>query len=169
MEEVEDEVKDHFAEHQLKIELVQIMQDELNDLSGASKPVEVKLFGPDHNELRRLAEEVGEAWRRRARAGASRRSTAMFAKGNPDLMIQVDGARAAKLGLTAEAVERQLPAMFLGRWPPRCGSRPCASPTCASATPIGFALAAASSTPTGFSASGFSCPTRHRLPRRGCG
>ena len=36
------------------------MQDELNDLSGANKPIEVKLFGPDHGELRQLAEEVGE-------------------------------------------------------------------------------------------------------------
>ena len=47
MEEVEDEVKDALSEHQLKIETIQIMEDELNDLSGANKPVEVKLFGPD--------------------------------------------------------------------------------------------------------------------------
>src|SRR5262249_11795734 len=54
MEEIEDEIKDNFDEHQLKVELVQVMQDELNDLSGANKPVEVKLFGPEHKELRRL-------------------------------------------------------------------------------------------------------------------
>src|SRR5206468_3657790 len=53
MEEIEDKVKDSFGEHQLKIELVQIMADELSDLSGANKPVEVKLMGPDHRELRR--------------------------------------------------------------------------------------------------------------------
>ena len=47
MEEIEDEIKEHFSEHQLKIEMIQIMQDELNDLSGANKPIEVKLFGPD--------------------------------------------------------------------------------------------------------------------------
>jgi hypothetical protein len=35
MDEVEDGVKDMFAEHQLKIDPVPIMQDELNDLSGA--------------------------------------------------------------------------------------------------------------------------------------
>src|SRR5207245_10956486 len=60
MEEVEDEVKDNYAEHQLKIELIQIMADELSDLSGANKPIEVKLFGPDQKELRRLATDVGE-------------------------------------------------------------------------------------------------------------
>src|SRR5262249_14218817 len=59
-DEIEDKVKDTFAEHQLKIELIDIMQDELNDLSGASKPVEIKLVGPDHVVLHRLAEKVGD-------------------------------------------------------------------------------------------------------------
>ena len=36
------------------------MQDELNDLSGANRPIEVKLFGPDYHELRDLAKEVAE-------------------------------------------------------------------------------------------------------------
>ena len=35
------------------------MSDELSDLSGASKPIEIKLFGPDHNTLRDLADKVG--------------------------------------------------------------------------------------------------------------
>src|SRR5262249_18303344 len=60
MEEVEDEIKDNYAEHQLKIELIQIMADELSDLSGANKPIEIKLFGPDQKELRRLADQIGE-------------------------------------------------------------------------------------------------------------
>src|SRR5262249_22900584 len=60
-DEVEDEIKETFSEHQLKIEIVPIMEDELNDLSGANKPIEVKLFGPDQARLRKLAEEVGEA------------------------------------------------------------------------------------------------------------
>src|SRR5262249_40246486 len=57
MEEVEDEIRDTFSEHQLKIETLQIMEDELSDLSGASKPLEVKLFGPDQKTLRKLADE----------------------------------------------------------------------------------------------------------------
>ena len=60
MEEIEDEIKDTFSEHQLKIELIQIMEDELSDLSGANKPVEVKLFGPDQKQLRTLADDVAE-------------------------------------------------------------------------------------------------------------
>ena len=46
---------------QMKLfELIQIMQDELNDLSGANRPIEVKLFGPKYDQLRELAKEVSE-------------------------------------------------------------------------------------------------------------
>ena len=37
MDEIDDEIKDHFSEHQLQHELVQIMQDELGDLSGSGQ------------------------------------------------------------------------------------------------------------------------------------
>ena len=73
MEEVEDEIKDQYAEHQLKIELVQIMADELSDLSGANKPIEVKLFGPDQRNCAVWPSRSARSWRRRARAAASRK------------------------------------------------------------------------------------------------
>jgi multidrug efflux pump subunit AcrB len=116
MEEIEDEIKDNFAEHQLKVELVQVMQDELNDLSGANKPVEIKLFGPDHKELRRLADEVvGDMLEKKGKGRGITEVNSNVHEGNPDLMIQVDGIQAAKRGLTSEAVERQLRAIFMGQ------------------------------------------------------
>ncbi len=116
MEEIEDEVKDNFAEHQFKVELVQVMQDELNDLSGANKPVEVKLFGPEHKELRRLADEVvGEMLEKKGKGRGIKGVNTNVHEGNPDLMIVVDGIQAAKRGLTTDAVERQLKAMFMGQ------------------------------------------------------
>jgi multidrug efflux pump subunit AcrB len=116
MEEIEDEIKDNFAEHQLKVELVQVMQDELNDLSGANKPVEVKLFGPEHKELRRIADEVvGEMLEKKGKGRGIKEVNSNVHEGNPDLMIVVDGVQAAKRGLTTEAVERQLKAIFLGQ------------------------------------------------------
>jgi multidrug efflux pump subunit AcrB len=36
-------------------------------------------------------------------------------EGNPDLMVRVDGVRAAKLGLGADGVERQLRAIYMGQ------------------------------------------------------
>jgi multidrug efflux pump subunit AcrB len=116
MEEVEDEIKDNFAEHQLKVEMVQVMQDELDDLSGANKPIEVKLFGPDHKELRRLADEVvGEMLEKKGKGRGIKEVNTNVQEGNPDLMIDVYGHQAARCGLTVDLIERQLRAMFLGQ------------------------------------------------------
>jgi multidrug efflux pump subunit AcrB len=115
MEEIDDEVKEHFSEHQLKCETVQIMQDELNDLSGANRPVEIKLFGPDYGELRHLADEVGEMLEKKGKGRGFKEVESNVFAGNPDLMIQVDGQRASRFGLTPEEVERQLSVMYLGR------------------------------------------------------
>jgi CzcA family heavy metal efflux pump len=116
MEEIEDEIKDNFSEHQMTVELVQVMQDELNDLSGANKPVEVKLFGPDHKELRRIADEVvGEMLEKKGKGRGIKGVNSNVHEGNPDLMIVVDGFQASKRGLTTDAIERQLRAMFLGQ------------------------------------------------------
>jgi multidrug efflux pump subunit AcrB len=115
MEEIEDQIKDQYAEHQLKIELMQIMADELGDLSGANKPVEVKLFGPDHKVLRGLAEQVGEILEKKGKGrGIKEVSTNVFA-GNPDLMVQLDAAKVERYGLKPDGVARQLRAMFLGQ------------------------------------------------------
>jgi len=43
-----------------RIEFVQILEDVLNDLSGAPRPLEVKSSGEDPAVLRRLAEDVGK-------------------------------------------------------------------------------------------------------------
>jgi multidrug efflux pump subunit AcrB len=114
MDEIEDEIKDKFAEHQLKFELVQIMADELNDLSGANKPVEVKLFGPDHNELRRIAKDVAEILDTKGKGRGIKEVNSNVMEGNPDLMVEVDGLWIAR-GVTAQEVERQLTAIYLGQ------------------------------------------------------
>lgn len=116
MKEVKDEIEEHFIEHQLKVETVQIMKDELNDLSGANKPVEVKLFGPDYNELKELAEKVGKALKVvKARNRGIEDIDDHVLAGNPDLGVQVDGVKAGRLNLSADEVERQLGAIFIGQ------------------------------------------------------
>lgn len=116
MDEVGDKVKETFAEHQLFFETNQIMADELNDLSGANKPIEIKLFGADHRELRKIAEGVGEMLeKKRALHRGINEVNANVRAGNPDMMIYVDTARAERLGLETEAIERQLRAMFEGQ------------------------------------------------------
>ena len=115
MEEIEDELKDAYAEHQLKIELVQIMADELNDLSGASKPIEVKLFGPEQRELRRLASNLGEMLEKKGKGRGVKEANSNVFAGNPDLMVDIDSARAERLGVKPDAIARQLKAIFLGQ------------------------------------------------------
>jgi multidrug efflux pump subunit AcrB len=115
MEEVEDEIKDAFSEHQLKIETIQIMEDELDDLSGANKPLEVKLFGPDQKVLRKLAEDVAEVLENKGKGRGIREVNSNVRAGNPDLMIRLDGVYADKLGMKPDAVARQLKAIFQGQ------------------------------------------------------
>jgi multidrug efflux pump subunit AcrB len=115
MEEVEDGIKDGFSEHQLKFETVQIMEDELNDLSGANKPIEVKLFGPDQRVLRKLADEVAETLEKEGKGRGIKEVNSNVRAGNPDLMITLDGVYADKLGMKPDTVARQLRAIFQGQ------------------------------------------------------
>jgi multidrug efflux pump subunit AcrB len=114
MKEIEEKISERFSENQLKTELIQIMQDQLNDLSGQNRPLEIKLFGPDYGKLRPLAEKVAEILEKNGKGRGVRDVNSHVFAGNPDLMVQVQGYWAAR-GLTAMEVERQLRAMFLGQ------------------------------------------------------
>jgi CzcA family heavy metal efflux pump len=58
--EVMDEVraKVETAVPRLRIEFVQILSDVINDLAGAAAPVEIKMFGPDLEQLEKYAEAL---------------------------------------------------------------------------------------------------------------
>jgi multidrug efflux pump subunit AcrB len=115
MDEVMDAAHDQFAENQLKVETVQVMQDELDDLSGANKPIEVKLFGPDQTQLRQLARDVAAVLEKNG-AGHGLQEVNSNANGsNPDLLLRVDGERADRIGFKPDAVARQMRAMFEGQ------------------------------------------------------
>ena len=88
-----------------RVEFVQVLQDILNDLSGAPRPVEVKLFGDDYQTLRVAAREV--AGRLEGTAGL----VDLFPgfEGNaPELRVRFDAAATARLGLTEADVTAQL-------------------------------------------------------------
>jgi CzcA family heavy metal efflux pump len=114
MKEIEDEVRERYSEHQLFIETVPIIEDELNDMSGANRPVEVKLFGRDYDALSDLAEKVQEKMEKFGKGRGFKEPKSNVYHGNPDLKIEVEGQWAAK-GLTADMVARQLKAMYVGQ------------------------------------------------------
>jgi len=51
-------VKVEAAVPRLRIEFVQILSDVINDLAGAARPVEIKLFGPDLDRLEGYAKSI---------------------------------------------------------------------------------------------------------------
>jgi CzcA family heavy metal efflux pump len=112
-EEVIVEARDRIAREvpEARVEFVQVLQDVLNDLSGAPRPLEVKLFGDDYDVLRRQATEI--AGRIRDVPGLVDLYTG-FEGDAPALTFRVDPARAARLGTTAAEVSADLEAGLRG-------------------------------------------------------
>jgi multidrug efflux pump subunit AcrB len=115
MDEVADAINDQFAQHQLKTEMVQVMQDEMADLSGASRPIEVRLYGPDQATLRQLALQVADTLDTKGKGRGLQEVNSNVQEGNPDLLIRVDEEWADRLGFKPDAVTRQMRAMFQGQ------------------------------------------------------
>jgi len=95
----------------LRIEFVQILSDVINDLAGAAKPVEIKLFGERLDTL--------EAYARRL-APALERITGLedlyngVSEPSAELLMRVDQAEAQRIGLTPADVGTALSAALLG-------------------------------------------------------
>ncbi len=115
MDEVADGINDQFGEHQLKTEMTQVMQDEMADLSGASRPIEVQLFGPEQATLRQLARQVADNLETKGKGRGLQEVNSNVAQGSPDLMIRVDEERADRLGIKPDAITRQMRAMIQGQ------------------------------------------------------
>jgi len=112
-DEVEDEVKDNYAEHQLKIETVQIMQDELDDLSGANKPIEIKLFSENPDLLAQWAPKVADKIKTLPGVTDVKNGIENTISG-PALIMNVDPAIAARAGFTPQEVELDASAILQG-------------------------------------------------------
>jgi len=112
-----EEIFEHLREEldqrvpELQTELVPLIRDQLNDLNGVASPVEVKVFGPDQAELRRLAAEVAEI----VEAAGAEDVNSHVTLGNPDLVVRPHSAQLARLGLSAQDVETQLHAALYGQ------------------------------------------------------
>ncbi|MGO9922998.1 MAG: efflux RND transporter permease subunit [Isosphaeraceae bacterium] len=105
-----EELKDEVPE--LETEFVPLVQDQINDLAGVDRPIEVKVFGPDFTTLRELAEKVGKIVEEVP--GAADVNSHVFL-GNPDIVIRPDSTQTARVGLTTADVESQLDAALYGK------------------------------------------------------
>jgi CzcA family heavy metal efflux pump len=99
------------AAPRMRIEFVQILSDVINDLAGAARPVEIKLFGADLDALERYAQQLEPKLSRVDGLedffnGVSERS--------PELMMAINGAEANRAGLTPEEVAGAVSGALLG-------------------------------------------------------
>jgi multidrug efflux pump subunit AcrB len=92
------------------IEFVQILQDMLGDLEGSPEPVEIKIFGNSTEDLNHIATDLG-AKIQNVKGIVDYKGPQ---QGNPELVIEVDPALAAHVGLTVAQVADQLQAGLLG-------------------------------------------------------
>ena len=112
MEEVRQKV--HARVPGLDIELAQLVEDEIGDLTAVPQPIEIKLFGDDPNQLRQLAPNVAHTIE--GIPGVVDVQNGVVLAGD-SLRIDVNRVKAAAEGVTPEQVTKQLHAYLHGVTP----------------------------------------------------
>lgn len=112
-DEVMSEVRGQIegSQPKLQVDLIQILQDGIGDIAGSPSPIEVKIFGPDTATLTKIAGQAGAIISKTP--GVVDESDGVI-KSGPEMVVQVDGARAARFGLTTEAVTNAAQAALRG-------------------------------------------------------
>jgi len=85
----------------VQLDIKQILGDLIGDLAGTPSPIEVKIFGPDINQLRPIADKVSDTIGKIK--GVVDVSNGVI-EGGPEAVFAVDPIRAAELGFTTEAI-----------------------------------------------------------------
>ncbi len=111
--EVIDDVRPKIqaAAPRLHIEFVQILSDVINDLAGAARPVEIKLFGAQLDALETYAKSLAEPL---AKVDGVEDLYNGVSEPAAEMLLRVDGAEAARVGLTPAQVGSAVSASLLG-------------------------------------------------------
>jgi CzcA family heavy metal efflux pump len=111
--EVMDDVRDKVqgAVPRLHIEFVQILSDVINDLAGAASPVEIKIFGPDLEQLEKYATTIEP--RMAAIAGLEDLFSGV-SEPSAELDMRVSEAEANRVGLTPQQIADATAGALLG-------------------------------------------------------
>jgi CzcA family heavy metal efflux pump len=112
-QEVIDDVRPRIASAvpRLRVEFVQILSDVINDLAGAARPVEIKLFGADLDQLETYAKSVEPEM---SKVEGIEDFFSGVAEPAPELLMHINGAEANRLGLTPEQVGASVNGAMLG-------------------------------------------------------
>ena len=111
--DVRDEVrvKVNEALPRLRIEFVQILSDVINDLAGAARPVEIKLFGPDLGSVEAYAQRLGPSV---SKIDGIEDFYNGVSEPSAEMMMAVNDAEANRIGLTPEQVGASVQGALLG-------------------------------------------------------
>ncbi len=111
MSEVRAELKS--SEPQLDIELIQVLQDQINDLSNAPEPIQIKLFAADETLLGNTAPQVADAISKIPGVVSVEDGIENTISG-PATNFQIDPVLAARSGFTPEEVSTDATAIMDG-------------------------------------------------------
>jgi CzcA family heavy metal efflux pump len=111
--EVIDEVRVKItsAVPRLRIEFVQILSDVINDLAGAARPVEIRLFGADLDALETYARSVEPDM---TKVPGLEDFFNGVAEKSPELLMHINAAEANRAGLTPDQVSASVNGALLG-------------------------------------------------------
>ena len=95
----------------LHVEFVQILSDAINDLAGAARPVEIKLFGEQLEQLEAYAKQIAPDLQKvdglaDVFNGVSEPSA--------EMLLKIDGAEAARIGMTPAQVGADVSGSLMG-------------------------------------------------------
>ena len=111
MEDVRNQINS--TEPALDIELVQILQDNINDLSNAPEPIQVKLFSNDEQLLTKIGPRVGDAVAKIPGVVDVRNGVEETISG-PATDFQIDPSVTSRLGFTPEEVSQDATSILDG-------------------------------------------------------
>ncbi|MDB4911921.1 MAG: acriflavin resistance protein [Gemmatimonadetes bacterium] len=104
-------VKINRAAPRLRIEFVQILSDVINDLAGAAKPIEIKVFGPQLDTLERYATTLSP--KLEAVSGVADLFSGVSEPAS-EMHLQVNSAEASRIGLDPQEVSAEVSSALLG-------------------------------------------------------
>src|SRR5205814_523768 len=107
------EVRDRIsaAVPRLHIEFVQILSDVINDLAGAARPVEIRLFGPDLNALEAYAQKLAPQLEK---VDGIEDLYNGVAEPSAEMQMSVHEAEANRVGLTPDQVQNAVSGALIG-------------------------------------------------------
>jgi multidrug efflux pump subunit AcrB len=111
--EIIDEVRGKVtaAVPRLHIDFVQILSDVINDLAGAARPIEIKLFGPDLNGLEAYAQQLGT---KLSKVDGVADLYNGVSEPSAELSMTINAAEANRIGLTSDQVSSTVAGALLG-------------------------------------------------------